>query len=41
MLKCREDFCTEVNKIFGLNISVKKKYENVEKEVIEDEQIHD
>ena len=41
MLKCREDFCKEVNERLGLNISVKKKYENGEEEVIEDEQIHD
>ena len=32
MLKCREDFCKEVNKMFGLNISVKKKYGNIEEE---------
>lgn len=32
MLKCREDFCKEVNEMFGLNISVKKKYGNIEEE---------
>ena len=41
MLKCREDFCKEVNKMFDLNISVKKKYGNIEEEVIDNEQIHD
>ena len=41
MLKCREDFCKEVNEKYGLNISVKKKYGNNEVEVVEDEQIYD
>ena len=27
MLKTREEFCEEVNKMFGLNISVNKKYD--------------
>ena len=27
MLKTREEFCKEVNKMFGLNISVYKKYD--------------
>ena len=27
MLKTREEFCEEVNKMFGLNISVYKKYD--------------
>ena len=40
MLKCREDFCKEVNEMFRLNISVKKKYgncDNIKEEVLEDE----
>ena len=37
MLKCREDFCCEVNEKYGLNISVKKKYGNVNEGVIDDE----
>ena len=37
MLKSREDFCKEVNEKYGLNISVKKKYGNIEEEVMEDE----
>ena len=41
MLKCREDFCKEVNEKYVLNISVKKKYGNNEVEVVEDEQIYD
>ena len=36
MLKCREDFCKEVNEMFGLNISVKKKYGNIEEGGVED-----
>ena len=36
MLKCREDFCKEVNEMFGLNISVKKKYGNIEEGGVEE-----
>ena len=37
MLKCREDFCREVNSKLGLNISVKKKYNNEENMLVEEE----
>ena len=36
MLKCREDFCKEVNEKYGLNISVKKKYGNNEEGGVEE-----
>ena len=36
MLKCREDFCREVSTKLGLNISVKKKYNNEENMKLEE-----
>ena len=37
MFKCREEFCAKANEMFGLNISVKKKYEKIEVEGLENE----
>lgn len=41
MLKCREDACEEINKIFGTNISVKLNREIIEQVEIEPKQIID
>lgn len=41
MLKCREDACKEINKLFGTNISVKLNREIIEQVEIEPKQIVD